>query len=200
MRKNLGSKIIAVSLILGIFFLIGYAIYLGSQSGIHQGYEPDQPINFSHKTHAGDNKIQCLYCHFGAETSRHAGIPPVNVCLNCHNKIKTESPEIQKIQRAVAEKKPIEWIKVHNLPDFVYFNHSQHVIAGVSCQSCHGPVESMSRMRQANTLTMGWCIGCHRERGIQPPPGHGDTLPEELDMEKQPRLFESGRDCAKCHY
>ena len=190
----------ALGILVGFIVIIVYAVIAGRQVGVHQGYEPDQPIAFSHKIHAGENKIACMYCHFAADQSRHAGIPPANVCMNCHNKIKTESPEIKKIQEAVREDKPIQWVKVHNIPDFVYFNHSQHVIAGVSCQSCHGPVETMGRMRQAKSLTMGWCIECHRQRNIKPPPGHATTVPGELEMAEQPTLFREGMDCAKCHY
>lgn len=160
--------------------------------GVNQGYEPEQPVAFSHKIHAGDNGIACLYCHFGAETSRHAGIPPTALCLNCHTKIKADSPEIRKIREALEQNKPIEWLKVHELPDFAYFNHSRHVTAGVACQSCHGPVETMGRMRQFESLSMGWCIQCHRQQGVQVPPGHGAA--------KSQKQVESLLDCAKCHY
>lgn len=161
------------------------------QVGDNQGYEPDQPIAFSHKVHAGDNALSCLYCHFGAEKSRHAGIPPTSVCMNCHGNIRKDSPEIAKIKAALDQGKPIEWVKVHNLPDFVYFNHSQHVAAGkVRCQDCHGPVESMMRMRQDKSLTMGWCIDCHRASDVVV---HGTT-----DVKKVSDM--GGTDCARCHY
>lgn len=200
MREKIAKRIILIGIIAGVVGLIVYSFIAALHLGVQQGYEPDQPINFSHKIHAGENEIQCLYCHFGAEKSRHAGIPPANVCLNCHQKIKTDSPEIKKITTAIKENKPIQWVKVHNLPDFVYFNHSQHVLGGVSCQSCHGPVETMGRMRQAKPLTMGWCIDCHREKGITPPKGHGNTVPEELQMSNHPKAYVGGMDCAKCHY
>ncbi|MFO1464400.1 MAG: cytochrome c3 family protein [bacterium] len=202
------AKIVAALLLVGLVLVAGWLIQTAKSVGVNQGYEPDQPIAYSHKIHVGDNKIDCLYCHFGAEQSRHAGIPPANVCLNCHNQIKKDSPEIQKIFQAIKEGKPIPWVKVHNLPDFVYFNHSQHVTAGVDCRSCHGPVESMGRMRQDQTLSMGWCIQCHRARGITPPPGHAAELGQE-PLQGKELLFKGpkgqkttigGMDCAKCHY
>jgi hypothetical protein len=187
---------------------------------VHQGYAPEQPVAFSHKLHAGENQIACLYCHFGATTSRHAGIPPAGVCMNCHGLLQRETAEIAKLKEAVAQNRPIEWIKVHNLPDFVYFNHSQHVLGAVACQECHGPVESMVRVRQDKPLTMGWCLDCHRRSGVTPSDTHSvashgtelewpvspreavafaDTAharPEAL----QPERPRPGLDCGKCHY
>jgi len=150
--------------------------------GVHQGYAPAQPIAFSHKLHAGDSHVPCLYCHFGARASRHAGIPPSAVCMNCHGLLQKQSEDIEKLKELVAERRPIAWIKVHNLPDFVYFNHSQHLLAGIDCQSCHGHVERMTRVEQQSPLTMGWCIDCHRMRG-------GD-----------PNAPAANLDCGKCHY
>ncbi len=196
--ERLRGKLIALLIIVAVLWLL-HTLYSEFQKvGINQGYEPDQPIAFSHKTHAGDNKIACLYCHFSAEKSRHAGIPPTNVCMNCHSVIKKDSPEIAKIYEALQKQMPIQWVKVHNLPDFVYFNHQQHVKAGVSCQDCHGPVERMTRMRQQETLSMGWCIECHRARGITPPKGNGKKMQEPGYEEKDYAV--GGLDCAKCHY
>jgi nitrate reductase gamma subunit len=185
--------------------------------GVHQGYAPEQPIAFSHQLHAGDNKIACLYCHFAATKSRHAGIPPANVCMNCHAILRTETAEIAKLKEAVAQNRPIEWIKVHNLPDFVYFNHSQHVLSSVACRECHGAVETMTRVRQEKPLTMGWCLDCHRHRSRGPavpqtavagltsaPPGRGANValaasqPMASDPRRQPPL--PGLECGKCHY
>lgn len=174
-----------------VLLLVGLAVSGLRQVGDNQGYEPDQPIAFSHKVHAGDNQIACLYCHFGAEKSQHAGIPPAQVCMNCHSNIHKDAPEIEKIKTALAEGKPIEWTKVHHLPDFVYFNHAQHVGTGaVKCQECHGPIENMMRMRQDAPLTMQWCLDCHRSRDVVV---HGTTeLKKVSDM--------GGTDCARCHY
>ncbi len=152
-----------------------------------QNYSPDQPIAFSHKLHAGTHQMNCLYCHFGAEKSRHAGIPPNNVCLNCHRIVKTSSPEVQKIQQAEKDGKPIEWVRIHNLPDYALFNHSRHVSSGVTCQTCHGPVETMDKVRQVSPLSMGWCIDCHRQKGIGAPNNPSDRAP-------------TGTDCVSCHY
>src|SRR5207247_748582 len=105
-----------------------------------------------------------LYCHFAARTSRHAGIPPSNVCMNCHGLLTKDTLDLQGLKESVEQDRPIQWIKVHNLPDFVYFNHSQHVLSAVACRECHGPVETMERVTQTAPLTMGWCIDCHRSR------------------------------------
>ncbi len=195
--ERLRPKFITLAVIVAVVVLLSVLIKEWYRIGINQGYEPDQPIDYSHKIHAGDHKIACLYCHFGAEKSRHAGIPPTQVCMNCHSVIKKDSPEIAKIKKALAEKKPIEWVKVHNLPDYVYFNHKQHVKGGVSCQDCHGAVETMSRVRQVEPLTMGWCIECHREKGITPPEGHFTEM-KKGTVEAGFRF--GGMDCAKCHY
>jgi hypothetical protein len=167
-----------------------------SRIGIHQGYAPEQPIAFPHKVHAGDNKIPCLYCHYAARTSRHAGIPPAGLCMNCHSMLEKQTTAIEKLKEAVAEQRPIVWVKVHNLPDFVYFNHSQHVLSGVACQRCHGPVESMDRVKQVSPLTMGWCLECHREHaGI----ATGDFQRAALSLSYRQKPV-AGLDCASCHY
>ena len=136
--------------------------------GVQQGYSPKQPIAFSHQLHAGQYEIDCNYCHTGAYKGKSAGIPSANICMNCHGEIKTESKEIQKIARALDKNQPIEWVRVHNLPDLAYFNHSQHTqVGGVACQTCHGPIEEMPVVRQHAPLTMGWCINCHKTTQIQ---------------------------------
>jgi hypothetical protein len=167
-----------------------------SRVGIHQGYAPNQPIAFPHKIHAGDNKIPCLYCHYAARTSRHAGIPPASVCMNCHNLLEKQTVEIEKLKESVQEQRPIHWVKVHNLPDFVYFNHSQHVLSGVICQRCHGPVERMERVQQTAPLSMGWCIECHREQAHIPTV---DFKRVTQNVERRPKPV-PGLDCTSCHY
>jgi hypothetical protein len=164
--------------------------------GVQQGYAPAQPIAFPHKVHAGDNKIPCLYCHSAARTSRHAGIPSNNVCMNCHSMLEKQTVEIEKIQEAAQEKRAVSWVKVHNLPDFVYFNHSQHVQSGVECQRCHGPIEQMDRVRQFSPLTMGWCLTCHREHANLPT---GTLERSALSLAQKPRPT-AGLDCTSCHY
>lgn len=193
------SRTLTFVLLTGILFaavLVLHSLPNVNLPGNHQGYEPVQPIAYSHRLHAGELAIPCLYCHFGAQTSRHAGVPPVNVCMNCHKFVTTTlgaireedklaekeqrdprmivSKEIQKIYDAMAldsemkrdpdkETKPVEWIKINNLPDFVYFDHSRHVNSGVACQTCHGAIETMERVRQEPDLSMGWCVNCHRD-------------------------------------
>jgi hypothetical protein len=180
------NKLIGLIIFIGIGGLIVSLTKEAQMLNFNQGYEPQQPFNFSHKIHAGENKIQCLYCHFGAEQGKHAGIPPVELCFNCHKIIKKESPEIKKIKDAFVKGKPIEWTKVHHFPDFAYFNHSQHVKVGkISCQQCHGSVETMTRMKQKESLNMGWCIDCHRSNNIAVPENHKSS---------------AGVDCARCHY
>ncbi|MEW6731142.1 MAG: cytochrome c3 family protein [Acidobacteriota bacterium] len=185
---------ILVTLVLSGIFAEGAIFrWLGNQ----QGYAPVQPINFSHKLHAGDNQISCLYCHSAAEKSKLAGLPATSVCLNCHSQIKKDSPEIQKLSASYVENQPIEWVKVHNLPNHVVFNHSRHVNAGMKCQQCHGPVETMDRIAQANTLSMGMCISCHRT--------HRDVT---LDSAGKPVLsnsparvkLQASTDCSVCHH
>jgi len=210
-----------VVLLVGLFFSL-LALVPGIRGlrlpGNQQGYEPLQPIAFSHRLHAGEMQISCLYCHSGAEKSRHAGIPAASVCMNCHKYVtaplgairaedesaKKEkrqrhhiiSPELQKLYNALAldekmqadsAKQPtlIAWMKVHNLPDFAYFDHRGHVDAGVTCQQCHGPVETMEKMRQVEDLTMGWCVNCHREANRVGVAG---------------KTVQASTDCATCHY
>ena len=194
--------------------------------GVNEGYQPEQPIAFSHKIHAGDNAIACVYCHFGAEKSKTAGIPPANVCMNCHKAINGGENafykgEISKIYAALdydpttqkygPNKKPLEWTRVHNLPDFAYFNHSQHVtVAKLECQKCHGPVETMDTLKQFSPLTMGWCIDCHKETEVKMTdnPYYEDfhknlmkRFAAEGDTTK--KITEAtlgGTECQKCHY
>ena len=189
--------------------------------GVQQGYQPTQPINYSHKIHAGDYEIDCNYCHTGVRKSRAANIPSPNICMNCHTDIKNVggqdgiSPEIEKIYAAVdynpetreygTNTKPIEWVRVHNLPDLSYFNHSQHVAIGeIECQTCHGPIQEMDVVYQYADLTMGWCINCHRETDINTKGnGYYDKLVElHNEKSKKPMTVEDngGLECAKCHY
>ncbi len=179
--------------------------------GIQQGYAPTQPIAFSHKVHAGDFKIDCNYCHTGVRTSKNANIPSVNICMNCHSSIvkvtgATElSTEIQKIYDARLNNTPIEWVRVHNLPDLAYFNHAQHFeVGGVECQTCHGPIEEMEVVRQQENLTMGWCIDCHKTTALNT---QGNRYYDELvklheETSKKPMVVKDigGLECAKCHY
>ena len=146
-----------------VLFGLGFMIKTWWNAGNNVGYAPMQPIPFSHKRHAGDNKIPCLYCHPNADNSNHATIPPMNVCMNCHSVVKTDSPHIQKLTELYKSGKSFEWVRVHDLPDFVYFSHERHVKKGLDCAKCHGDVATMDTIRQVETLNMGFCINCHRE-------------------------------------
>ncbi|MBE8713424.1 cytochrome c3 family protein [Sphingobacterium hungaricum] len=190
--------------------------------GVHEGYQPVQPIKFSHQIHAGVNQIECQYCHGGAFKSKNASIPSANVCMNCHNTVTAAdhydgelSPEIAKIYRALDynpdtkeygnNPKPIEWVRIHNLPDFAYFNHSQHVVvAGVECQTCHGPIENMEEVYQYSPLTMKWCVDCHKETEVNVDNKYYDDLiaaHEKLKKgEKVTAAMMGGLECGKCHY
>ena len=182
--------------IIGLTVAAGGGSWEMSRIGIHQGYSPAQPIAFPHKVHSGDNRIPCLYCHYAARTSRHAGIPPTSVCMNCHTLLEKQTVEIEKLKEYVQQQRPSRWVKIHNLPDFVYFNHSQHVLSGVACQKCHGPVESMTRVTQFAPLTMGWCLQCHREHANVPV---GDLQRAAMSI-KQKQKPAAGLDCSSCHY
>lgn len=135
--------------------------------GYNRGYSPDQPIDFSHQLHVGQQKIQCQYCHNQVERSRHSSIPALSTCMNCHIQIlgSTEKgkADLKKLREAYDSGKSIEWVKVHMLPDHVHFNHSAHVAKGLNCQTCHGPVETMTKISQHADLSMGWCVNCHRQ-------------------------------------
>jgi len=227
-------------LVTAIFLLLASAYFAYGwmmQIGVDQGYQPIQPIHYSHKVHAGDNKIECKYCHSSARVSKHSGIPSLNVCMNCHKSIyeykgNPEGPssedlangytnefytgEIKKLYKAVGwdeenqkytgESQPVEWVRIHNLPDFAYFNHSQHVsVAGIECQTCHGPVEEMEIMYQYSPLTMGWCINCHRETNVKVEGNeyyekiHAE-LSKKYGVENLTAAQMGGLECGKCHY
>ncbi len=227
MTKEIWTYILLAGVALGVL-----GVTVRAQSfhlvGNHQDYAPTQPIAFSHLLHAGDLTIDCQYCHSGAETSRHAGIPATSVCMNCHKFVTSTFGAMQAEDRAATEEErpiqpiiseelqklyttlglegseaiaawnssavtpaetafmdPMPWVKVHNLPDFVYFDHRPHVTVGLECQRCHGNVETMERVRQVETLAMGWCVNCHRtssEIGVNAKPVHAPT------------------DCTTCHY
>jgi hypothetical protein len=190
------SNQFAVALAILLLPVLGYVGYWIFPTVSNQGYQPNQPIPFSHKLHAGDMKIDCLYCHSNADKSRHATVPALNVCMNCHRVVKTDSPLIQKITAAYNSGKPFEWVRIHELPDFAHFTHKRHVNAGVSCQTCHGPVETMEKVYQHAPLTMGWCMDCHR--GATAPKNVLDHFyPEDQDNRGKPV---APTNCVTCHY
>jgi hypothetical protein len=180
--------------------------------GHSPGYEPDQPVKFSHAVHAGQNNTDCLYCHSYSPYSKSAGFPAENICMNCHlivrNGTRSGVFEIARVISAYENRKPIEWIKVYNLPDHVFFSHAQHVSAGeVACRECHGPVENMGRIRLNSELTMGWCINCHRSRNINF--SNNRFYSEYAGLADKIRNSETdsinvnmtgGTECMRCHY
>ncbi|RKR81419.1 cytochrome c2 [Mucilaginibacter gracilis] len=206
------------------FFLLCATIAGGSwqwttlwNTNVHTGYQPVQPIKYSHQLHAGTMKIDCQYCHGGAYKSKNATIPSLNVCMNCHKVVKTESPEIHKIYDALGydpqttkydstKARPIQWIRVHNLPDLAYFNHSQHVTVGkVKCQTCHGPIQEMAEVKQYSPLTMKWCIQCHKRTEVDyKGNAYYDNMLQIHDRikrgEKVTAAALGGIECGKCHY
>jgi mono/diheme cytochrome c family protein len=231
-----------IALLALVFFIVGgYFVSKGAINlGRQQGYQPMQPIYYSHKVHAGINQINCLYCHGSAWESKHAAIPSINICMNCHKAISTYekgpklydeagkeingTAEIEKLYKFAgytpgqpwdaSKAKPVEWIKIHNLPDHVYFNHAQHVSVGkVACQSCHGNVQDMDVVEQKADLSMGWCINCHRETKVNFYNGkdstgnkfysiyekfHNDIANGKMDSVTVKDI--GGLECQKCHY
>ena len=191
--------------------------------GVYTQYQPEQPIAFSHELHSGINGVDCNYCHSSARHSKHSGIPSANVCMNCHTYInegtdEDGTKEIAKIYEAVGfdpdsrtyiegyTQKPIEWVRIHNLPDHAYFNHAQHVVAGqIECQDCHGPIQEMEEVYQYSELTMGWCIECHRESEVKMEGNeYYAKIHDELKEKYGKDVFTveeiGGLECAKCHY
>lgn len=150
--------------ILGLLALggAGLAGYLTLPTTVEPGYTPSQPVPYSHKLHAGNLGMDCTYCHFTVTKAAFAAIPPTETCMNCHTRVKQQSPNLEKIRDSYASGQPVEWVKVHRLPDYVFFNHQAHVTAGVSCVSCHGRVDQMIEVKQVEPLNMGWCLDCHR--------------------------------------
>ena len=236
------NKVYIAAVVLILFVVGGYWVVQGAIGlGRQQGYQPVQPIFYSHRVHAGINQISCLYCHSNAMDSRHATVPPLNVCMNCHAAINeysgktklyredgTEVDGTQEIQKLYSytgydpktgkyneeNAKPVEWIKIHNLPDHVFFSHAQHTKAGqVQCQTCHGPIQEMDEVKQFAPLSMGWCINCHRTTKVNFPDSSGNngnkfySIYERYHQDLRTGKMDSvtvenigGTECQKCHY
>lgn len=231
-KKFVGFFVLCLIIVLGSFGWMGMW-----ETGVHTGYQPTQPIKFSHELHAGINQIDCQYCHTGAFKSKNSTIPSLNVCMNCHKNVqaRTEdgqvSPEIQKIYDALGydvdkqtydktKEKPVEWVRVHNLPDFAYFNHSQHVVVGEAairkekglnpkdpvCFACHGPVNTMEEVYQYSPLTMKWCVNCHRDADISDKKNdafYANIIKAHEKIKKGEKVTPAmlgGLECGKCHY
>jgi hypothetical protein len=211
--KILKRKQIHYIILLATTALITYILVIDALAlGRSRNYSPSQPVKFSHAVHAGQNGTDCIYCHSSAPYSKTAGIPPVNVCMNCHLMVRSGTRsgvfEISKVISAYENLKPIEWIKVHNLPDHVFFSHAQHVSAGkVTCTECHGAVNEMNVIKQVSDLSMGWCLNCHRTKKLDIKSSVFYTQYRELAEKTKNGGIDSvtvsmvgGRECMRCHY
>jgi len=203
--------------VLGAVLLLGLPAFLvvlvwlgGSPKTLQVGYMPEQPVPYSHALHAGEMGIDCRYCHNTVERAAHASVPPTQTCMNCHAKIRTESPKLTLVRSSHATGMPVEWVRVHDLPDYVYFNHSAHVTRGVGCVECHDRVDKMEEVYQAAPLSMGWCLDCHRnpEPRLRPKefvtvmdwqPPEGETRASLGARLRQEYGLNPSEDCSTCH-
>ena len=192
----------------GLVYVVVLAVFLLSGGTTNTGYQPVQPVPYSHALHAGELGIDCRYCHNTVESAGFAALPPTQTCMNCHVQIRSQSPNLLPVRQSFATGEPIPWIRVHDLPDYAYFNHSAHVSRGVPCVSCHGRVDKMDVVHQDQPLTMGWCLDCHRnpERHVRPVEfvTRMDWQPEEDQLTLGRRLCETNNirpptDCSTCH-
>lgn len=209
------ANYIAKASLVGAVILAGvagfaYTVIARSSYLTNRYMERPQPVQFSHKHHVGDDGIDCRYCHTTVETGASAGMPPTQTCMNCHSQIWNDSPYLEPVRASFRENKPIQWLRVHDLPEFVYFNHSIHVSKGVGCSSCHGDIANMPSVYQENTLQMEWCIACHKDPTANLRPkseifntAYQDNLTDEekADLAKKNKI--RSRDlmtsCSMCH-
>lgn len=186
----------------------GFFTYFASPKYIDVGYRPKQPVDYSHKLHAGDLGIDCRYCHTSVEVSAKALVPPTETCMNCHTLIGNDNQKLQPVRASWSDDTSIEWVRVHDLPDYAFFNHSAHVNVGIGCESCHGNVAAMEKIEQKETLSMGWCLTCHRapqdhirplqditKMNYQPLPGHSEWAAKVIDEKN----ITPPTDCSGCH-
>jgi hypothetical protein len=195
--------------ILGAFLIFGIW-YWWSPEYTDVGYRPEQPVKFSHALHAGDMGMDCRYCHNTVERSPHAAVPPTATCMNCHSQVKTDSPKLSMIRKSYETGQSIPWIRVHMLPDFVFFDHRPHLASGVGCATCHGRIDGMEVVEQAKSLSMGWCLDCHRDPGPNLRPldqvtnMNWDDSPEKANYDftkdtERKRLPSPPVHCSGCH-
>jgi hypothetical protein len=206
---NTVSRVSIVGLLLLVGGLIGLVMVLGRSSYVTRAEEfIEQPVQFSHLHHVGDDGIDCRYCHTSVETSAFAGIPPTKTCMNCHSQIFATAPILEPVRSSFREDRALRWVRVHDLPDFVYFNHSVHLKKGVGCETCHGRIDRMPLTLQQNSLQMEWCLECHRDparfvrprseiftmgyRAAKPQTELGPQLIKEYDVA-------ASTDCSTCH-
>ncbi|APF19862.1 cytochrome c3 family protein [Caldithrix abyssi] len=192
----------------GIIGVVFFFWYFGSPQYTDVGYQPEQPVPYSHKLHVGDLGLDCRYCHVNVERAAVASVPPTQTCMNCHSSVATESRKLLPVRASMAENKPLEWTKVHDLPDFVYFDHSAHITAGVGCESCHGNVAAMEKVHQEKPLSMSWCLDCHNNPAPSLRPASEITTmnyqPPANQLEIAMQLIQQKNikppiDCSGCH-
>ena len=201
------TKVALGSLLGGLVFIVFVFWYWFSPLHLEVGYSPKQPVPFSHKIHAGNLGMDCRYCHYNIEKGAVAGVPPTQVCMNCHTQVKPDSMKLKLIQESWKTDKSVEWVRIHKLPDYVYFDHSAHLTAGIGCASCHGRIDQMTQVRMEKPLSMGWCLDCHRN-----PEPHLRPLDQITNMEFKPteawmqiakekatRLHPPVESCSGCH-
>jgi predicted CXXCH cytochrome family protein len=204
--SNTVFRLALIALVLGAAsIVIGPMIYVRTPYNTSQFVPWDQPVEFDHRHHVRDDGIECLYCHSAAERSANAGVPSTEVCMGCHAQIWNQSPLLEVVRRSYFSGTPINWKRVHDLPDFVYFDHSVHVTQGIDCVHCHGDVGRMPRVMQVQPLTMGWCVDCHRESAIAIPPPSAPvnawtaTLDMLSDAPATNRAITPLTTCTACH-
>jgi hypothetical protein len=199
-----------VGAVVGIapLYLIGLVWYGAAPKTLAVGYAPEQPVPYSHALHVGELGMDCRYCHTTVENAAHAMVPPTETCMNCHARVRTTSPKLEPVRSSWQTGQPVEWVKVHDLPDYVYFNHSAHVTRGIGCVSCHGRIDEMPVVYQHEELSMGWCLDCHREpeRHLRPPAEvtnmNWEPPEEQLAFGKKLQAqnnIHPSTDCSTCH-
>jgi hypothetical protein len=194
LKRSIISILVLATVAAGSFY------FLRHPSVMDVGYRPHQPVPFDHLVHAGNLGISCVYCHTSVETSPHSTVPPTQTCMNCHVSVKRDSPRMQLVRESYENNTPIQWVRIHRLPDYAYFNHSRHITAGIDCASCHGEVEKLGVIVQKKPLTMGWCLDCHRDPGtyvVRTRPISGvDVDPAVLSRP----LRKGPQNCSTCHH
>lgn len=200
MIKKLVGAVVVLALLVGVYTFFHLMVGNKLNIGYNKGFQPTQPLPFSHKFHAGEIGLDCKYCHTAVEVSRHSAVPSLNVCMNCHANISKQSKFLDELKEAYNSGDGIAWVKVHMLPDHVKFNHAPHIKAGKDCQTCHGQVEQMEEVYQHTDLSMGWCVNCHREQ--MDSVNHSEALKKlsEDDAGGDKKSTPSLLNCSTCHY
>ncbi len=208
-KANLIPTVSLFASVAGSVFVILFVWYYFSPRYTDVGYAPEQPVQYSHRFHAGQLAIDCQYCHTNVASADHSNIPPTQTCMNCHSQIRTDSPKLLPVRESWATGEPIQWIKVHHLPDYAHFSHKVHVNNGVGCETCHGRVDQMETIHQAEPLSMGWCLKCHRNPEVNLRPNDevttmGFVQPAGFVEKNLQRMRDEDirppTNCSACHY